>query len=59
MFESGFCWIKVDGYSYVAKIVEKESEGFYTVSLDNIVFKGVPISEMSAIYGDTDWRDKE
>lgn len=54
MFESGYCWVKVNHISYVAKILEKEDPTHYTIKIGDCIFTNVPIEEMFGIYGDTD-----
>lgn len=59
MFDTGFCWVKINGYSYIAKLLQKEDNSHYTISIGDNIFTEVPVEEMIAVYGDTDLRTIE
>ena len=53
MFKSGFAWVKVNGYSYICKIVERnEDDTLFTVELDNCTFTDVPVTALTPLRGD-------
>ena len=56
-FKSGFCWLKYEGYSYMASIENRNEDGTYDVSTCiaggcTISFKQVPESVLQPIRGD-------
>lgn len=53
MFKSGFAWVKINGYSYVCKIIERnEDDTLFTVELDNCIFTDVPVTALTPLRGD-------
>lgn len=53
MFKSGFAWVKINGYSYICKIIERnEDDTLFTVELDYDIFTHVPVSALTPVRGD-------
>lgn len=53
MFKSGFAWVKINGYSYICKIIERnEDDTLFTVELDDCIFTDVPVTALSSLRGD-------
>lgn len=56
-FKFGFCWLKYNGYSYMASIENRNEDGTYDVSTGlvggrTITFTQVPESVLQPIRGD-------
>lgn len=57
-FKSGFAWIKVNGYSYICKIL-REYNGLYEVEIGDYCFFDVPENELAPVYGDEEGGQNE
>lgn len=51
-FKSGFAWIKVNGFSYVCKIININDDGTYDCKVGDNIFRGVLFESLSPINGD-------
>lgn len=51
-FKSGFCWFRIDGYSCIVRIINRNKDGTYDVALDFQLFQNIPENELRPIRGD-------
>ena len=53
MFKSGFAWVKINGYSYMCKIIDRNQEkALFVIEIGDHVFTDVPVSALCAVRGD-------
>ena len=53
MFKSGFAWVKIDGCSYMCKILNRnEDESLFEIEIGNTIFTDVPVSVLQSVNGD-------
>lgn len=51
-FKSGFAWIKVNGYSHICKIINRNTDGTFDCEVGNVIFRNVPFEELTCVNGD-------
>ena len=52
IFKSGFTWIKINGYSYICKILNRNTNKTFDCKVGDTIFCEVPLNELQPINGD-------